>query len=137
MSDPRIRIIVGLATVLVASLLVVTCARAGEVRIPDAMLGSWCSVHDEEWLIPKSAWPLDKNGYPDCGRDYQIDVGRRDYSGHEVYCKIRNITRHGDALQVRARCKTGLAPGWDNETARLQLIENGTRLRFEIIRSTQ
>ena len=118
--------------------LMVAPSLAQSLKIPNAMLGSWCAVDDgEEGLVRLSDMPLNSNGYPDCGgADYHVYVGRKDYGGHEVSCKARGITRHGDALQVRYRCNTHREHWW-NETVRWQLVKNGTRLKFAVIKSTQ
>jgi hypothetical protein len=118
-----------LVTILVTSLLVVTLARAGEVRIPNAMLGQWCFVEGEEGFIRES-------DYGECSVDGRLFIGRKSSGGHEVHCKTLSITRYGNALQVRSRCTTDFECWW-TDTMRWQLIKNGTRLKSEFIKSTQ
>jgi hypothetical protein len=124
------------ALYICVALLVATPASAGELKIPDAMLGDWCAVDGEKWLVRQSDMPPNEHGHPsECGVDARLSIGRKDYGAHEVYCKIRSITRHGNALQVRARCN--ITGEWSNNALRWQLIKNGTRLKSEIIKSTQ
>jgi hypothetical protein len=114
-------------TVLLLTLMVAP-SFARPLKIPDAMLGSWCYAGDEGEFVPLSAAPLNSNGVPDCGADDHLFVDRKGYGGHEVWCKaISNIVRRGDAWQVRYRCDK------ETETVRWQLIKNGTRLKYQVI----
>ena len=107
--------------------LMVAPSFARPLKIPDAMLGSWCYAGDEGEFVPLSAAPLNSNGVPDCGSaDEHLFVDRKGYGGHEVSCKaISNIVRRGDVWQVRYRCNKE----W-TETVRWQLIKKGTRLKY-------
>ena len=109
--------------------LMVAPSFARPLKIPDAMLGSWCYAGDEGEFVPLSAAPLNSNGVPDCGSaDEHLFVDRKGYGGHEVWCKaIGNIVRRGDAWQVRYRCDK------ETETVRWQLIKNGTRLKYQVL----
>ena len=120
-------------TVLLLTLMVAP-SLAQPLKIPDAMLGTWCFAEDEGEFVPLSAAPLNSNGVPDCdSADYNLVVDRKGYGGHEVSCKaISNIVRRGDVWQVRYRCNKE----W-TETVRWQLIKNGTRLKYQVIQSTQ
>ena len=121
-------------TVLLLTLMVAP-SFAQPLKIPDAMLGTWCKAEDGKGeFVPLSAAPLNSNGVPDCGSaDYSLFVDRKGYGGHEVSCKaISNIVRRGDVWQVRYRCNKE----W-TETVRWQLIKKGTRLKRQVIQSTQ
>ena len=121
-------------TVLLLTLMVAP-SLARPLQIPDAMLGTWCYAEDGKGeFVPLSAAPVNSNGVPDCGSaDYYLVVDRKGYGGHEVSCKaISNIVRRGDVWQVRYRCNKE----W-TETVRWQLIKNGTRLKRQVIQSTQ
>ena len=115
-------------TVLLLTLMVAP-SLAQPLKIPDAMLGTWCFAEDGKGEFA----PLNSAGVPDCGSaDYNLVVDRKGYGGHEVSCKaISNIVRR-DVWQVRYRCNKE----W-TETVRWQLIKNGTRLKYQVIQSTQ
>jgi hypothetical protein len=114
--------------------LMVAPSFAQQLKIPEAMLGTWCYAGDKGEFVPLSAAPLNSNGVPDCrNADETLFVDRKGCGGHEVSCNaISKIVRRGDVWQGRYRCNKE----W-TETVRWQIIKNGTRLKRQVIQSTQ
>ena len=60
--------------------LMVAPSFAQQLKIPEAMLGTWCYAGDKGEFVPLSAAPLNSNGVPDCrNADETLFVDRKGY----------------------------------------------------------
>jgi hypothetical protein len=96
---------VALATV---ALLASTPVGAQNLKLPNEMLGTWCTTQDPLVEEKDGTITIKYERRQDCNPeadDTAIVLGPRGYEGQDVSCKaISGVTRSPPFLQVRYRC---------------------------------